>query len=301
MTRCPRAFSFGRRERAGRQQADGAVALVLVVHRPLPDGRRLRVQLDRAGQHAFLDRQARLDCGQHGARDLVEERVDVRLALAGDRRFIRHDHLRDREIVLLGVLAQLLHGGEGILGRIFLRRLVALPFDEAAAHRVVLELVDRLVAGHELAGHGVGVGKLALGRVIDDVSKRQVERLATQGHRIGLLGLGDHLVEEQWVDRGGFHAKQPGKRRALRAVSLAGRTEAAEQVHLQPGGLGQLVGRQLGTALVEIIGDAHRPDRVRARRARSHLVELVGQDHHRALGGFDHIQVRRKRPSEFRT
>ena len=197
------------------------------------------------------------------------------------------------------MLAQLLHGGEGILGRVFLRRLIALPFDETAAHRIVLELVDRLVAAHELAGHGVGMGKLALGRVIDHVGKRQVERLAAQGHRIGLLGLGDHLVEEQRVDRGRLLAEQSGKRRALRAVSLAGCAQAAEQVHLQPGGLGQLVGRQLGAALVEVVSDAHRPDRVRARGARSYLVELVGQDHHRALGGFDDIQVWRKHPSKF--
>ena len=259
------------------------------------------MQLDRAGQHALLDRQAGLDGGQHGARDLVEERVDVRLALAGDRGFIRHDHLRDREVVLLGVLAQLLHGGEGILRRILLRRLVALPFDEAAAHRVVLELVDRLVAGHELAGHGVGMGKVALGRVIDDVRQRQGEGLVAELHRIGLVGLVEHLVEEQRIDRGRFLAEQPGEGCALRAMALAGGAEAAEQMHFQAGRLGELVGRKLGAALVEVVGDAHRADRVRARGAGSHLVELVGQDHHRALGGFDHIQVWRKRPAEFWT
>ena len=52
---------------------------------------------------------------------------------------------------------------------------------------------------------------------------------------------------------------------------------------LQRGGLRELVLRQLRAALVEVVGDAHRPDRVRARRAGADLVELVERRHHRPL------------------
>ena len=44
---------------------------------------------------------------------------------------------------------------------------------------------------------------------------------------------------------------------------------------LRPVALRQLVGRQLRAALVEVVGDAHRPDGVRTRGARADLVELV--------------------------
>ena len=88
-------------------------------------------------------------------------------------------------------------------------------------------------------------------------------------------GLSRRLVEERRIDGRRLLADDAGERGALGAVALAGRAEAAEQVHLQRGRLGELVGRQLGAALVEVVGDPHRADRVRARRARADLVELV--------------------------
>jgi hypothetical protein len=83
------------------------------------------------------------------------------------------------------------------------------------------------------------------------------------------------------VDGCRFFPDQPCERGSFRAVSLAGGAEAAEQVHLKLRRLGEFVGRQLGGSLVEIVGDAHRADRVRARRARAHLVELVHGRQHR--------------------
>src|SRR5688572_26146390 len=97
------------------------------------------------------------------------------------------------------------------------------------------------------------------------------------------FGLVAQAVEEFRVDRRRFLSDEPCERRAFRAVSLTRRAEAAEQVHLKLRRLGELVGRQLGGLLVEIVGDAHRTDRVRAGRARPYLVELFRGRHHRAL------------------
>ena len=113
-------------------------------------------------------------------------------------------------------------------------------------------------------------------------------------HRVGLLRLGDHLVEEQRIHGGRLLAHQACERGALGAMPLAGGAQAAEQMHLEAGGLRQLVGRQLRAALVEVVGDAHRPDRVRARGAGAHLVELVRHGHHRPLGLLDDVEVGRK-------
>ena len=128
---------------AGGDQRDRAVALVLVVLRPLPDGRRLGVQLDRAGQDVVLHGKTRLHGREHRAGDLVEEGVDLLLALAGHGDLVRHDDVGDREVVLLRVLAQLLHRRVGIFRLALLGRLVALPLDEPAADRIVLLLVER--------------------------------------------------------------------------------------------------------------------------------------------------------------
>ena len=136
--------------------------------------------------------------------------------------------------------------------------------------------------------------EVALGRVVDDVGERQIERLVAELHRIGLLRLGDHLVEEQRIHGGRLLAHQARERGALGAVALAGGAQAAEQMHLEAGGLRQLVGRQLRAALVEVVGDAHRPDRVRARGAGADLVELVHHGHHRALGLLDDVEVGRE-------
>ena len=192
------------------------------------------------------------------------------------------------------MLAQLLHRRIGIFRLPLLGRLVALPLDEAAADRIVFLLVKNLVAGHEAGRHGVGVREVALRRVVDDVGERQVERLAPQLHRVGLIRLGDHLVEEARIHGRRFLAHEACERCTLGAVALAGGTEAAEEVDLEAGGLGQLVRGQLLTALVEIVGDAHRSDGVRARGTRANLVELVRNRHDRSLRGLDDIKVGRE-------
>ena len=58
--------------------------------------------------------------------------------------------------------------------------------------------------------------------------------------------------------------------------------------------LGEFVGREFGGPLVEIVGDAHRADRVRARRARPHFVELVHRRQHGPCALLDDIQVCRQ-------
>src|SRR6185295_9861624 len=74
-----------------------------------------------------------------------------------------------------------------------------------------------------------------------------------------------------------------------------GGAEAAEQVNLERRRTGELVRRQLRTALVEIVCDAHRANRMRAGWAWSYLVELVDRRQHRTLSLFHDIQLGRKR------
>ena len=92
-----------------------------------------------------------------------------------------------------------------------------------------------------------------------------------------LIRLVAQAVEKCRIDGRGLFSDQPRERGALGAVSFAGGAEAAEQMNLEPSCFRQLGRRQLRAALVEVIGDAHRADRMRTRRARSHLVELVQQ------------------------
>jgi hypothetical protein len=79
--------------------------------------------------------------------------------------------------------------------------------------------------------------------------------------------------------------------RAARSVPLARGAEAAEQIDLQRRGLGQLVRRQLGAALIEVVGDPHRADGVGRRGPGTDLVEFLDRGHHRALGLLDHVEV----------
>src|SRR5262245_41849406 len=100
------------------------------------------------------------------------------------------------------MLPQFFHGRVWILRLPLLGRLIALPLDESAADRVVLLFENSLVAGHEFARHGVWMRKFTLGRVVDDVGEREFERLVAELHGVGLIGLRDHLVEEEGIDRG---------------------------------------------------------------------------------------------------
>ena len=135
--------------------------------------------------------------------------------------------------------------------------------------------------------------ELALRRVINHVFQRRVDRLVAQLHLENLVGIGRETVEERGLHGGRFLADDAGQRGALGAVTLAGGAEAAEQMDLERRGLRELIGRELRGALVEVVGNAHRADRVRARRARSDLVELVDRRDHRSLGLLDDIEIGR--------
>ena len=162
------------------------------------------MQFNGAGQNVFLHRQARLHRRKHGVRNLVQERVDLFLGFSRNSHFVRHDYLRNRKIVFLCVLTQFLHCRVEIFWLAFLRRLVALPFDKAAADRIILLHVDRFIAAHQFARHGVWVRKVAFCYVINDVGQRQIECFVTQVHRISLLRFSFHLVEEKRINRSWF-------------------------------------------------------------------------------------------------
>src|SRR4029079_3906837 len=112
-----------------------------------------------------------------------------------------------------------------------------LPFDEAAAHGVVLERVEGLVPRQELARHRVGMREVALGLVEDDVLQRRVERGAAELHRERLIGLRRELVGERRIDRRRLLADDPGERGTLGAVSLARGAQAAEEAYAERGRL----------------------------------------------------------------
>ena len=172
---------------------------------------------------------------------------------------------------------------------------IALPLDEAAADRVVLLFEEHLVARHQLAGHRVRMREVALRRVVDDVLERRVEGL---------------------VDRASPGRSDPACRAARRgrcgstvagSLPMMPASDARSVPWPLPVAL-RLPNRctfsavafaswsagQLGAALVEVVGDAHRPDGVRARWAGTDLVELVDGRHHRALGLLDDVQLVRE-------
>ena len=82
-----------------------------------------------------------------------------------------------------------------------------------------------------------GMREVALRRVVDDVLERSVERLAAELHLESLIGIRRQAVEERRLDRRRLLADDAGERGALGAVALAGRAQAAEQVHLERGRL----------------------------------------------------------------
>jgi hypothetical protein len=130
--------------------------------------------------------------------------------------------------------------------------------------------------------------------VVDDVLQRNRERFVTKLHLKCLVGIGREAVEEFRFDRRRLLADDAGQGGALGAVTFAGRAEAAEEMHFDASGFRELIRRQLCAALVEVIGDAHRPDGVGARWARPHFVELVERRHHRSLRLLDDVEVRRE-------
>ena len=122
--------------------------------------------------------------------------------------------------------------------------------------------------------------EVALRRVVDDVLQRHVERLVAELHREGLIRLrrrGCRGTPGSTV--AGSLPMTPAS--AARSVPwpLPVALRLPNRCTLSAGHLRELIGRQLGAALVEVVGDAHRADRVRARRPGPDLVELFERGH----------------------
>jgi len=266
--------------------AGGALAGFLQVPHHL---RRLAVQLDGAGQDAF-HRQAGVDAAEHDLDHLVQEFPDLLLGFPGDGQLVLEQDLLQRYLAVQRVLLELLGMGVRVLGLPLFRRLVALPLDEAAADRVVFQRVQRLVARQQHGGHGVGMMEVALGGVEDDVLEGQIEAGRSDGDRVRLVRVGRQLVEELRRAGGRRLAEQAGQRGPVGAVALARGAEAPVEVHLQGGGFLQLLGRELGDPLEEVVGDPHGPHGVGARGTRPHLVELLEHRHDRPLLLLDHVE-----------
>src|SRR4030095_11264115 len=137
--------------------------------------------------------------------------------------------------------------------------------------------------------HRVWVFEVALGGIIDDILEAHIDRLVAKLYLERLIRLVSQGVEKFTVHGGRLFSYQSRKRGSFRTVALAGGTEAAEQVDLKLRRLSEFVGRKFFGALLEVIGDAHRTDRVRARRTRPHFVELVRRRQHGPRALLDHI------------
>ena len=146
----------------------------------------------------------------HRVGDFVDEGVDLFFGAAWDGHFVRENHLCDREIVSLGVLAKFLHGAEWILRRIFFRRRVTFPFDEAAADGVIFLFEQHIFAGEKFARHCVGMVKFALGRVENHVLQTHLEHFLTEFDVEGLIWIIAQLVEERGIDGRGLLANDAG-------------------------------------------------------------------------------------------
>ncbi len=134
--------------------------------------------------------------------------------------------------------------------------------------------------------------EIALGLVIDDVLERDIEALVAELHREALVGIVPKAVQEERIHRSRLLADNAGQSRAFGPVTLTRGAEAAVKVDLHAGGLGKLVRRQFGAALVEVVGDAHRPDSVRTGGSGPDLIELFNGRHDRSLRLLDDIQIR---------
>src|SRR5215471_9903019 len=77
-------------------------------------------------------------------------------------------------------------------------------------------------------------------------------------------------------------------------MPLPGCTQASIEMNFQSGCTLELIVGELGHTLKEVVRYAHGSHCVRARGARSHLVELLKGRHNRALGGLHHIEFWRK-------
>src|SRR6185369_11643194 len=115
-----------------------------------------------------------------------------------------------------------------------------------------------------MADHRVLVMEFAFRSVVDDVLERDRNLFAAELNFERLIRLVAQTVKKQRVDSGWLHTDQTCQRSAFSAMTFTRRTKTAEQVDSKRGCLCELVCRQLRTALVEIIGNAHWADCVRA-------------------------------------
>src|SRR5215212_4003908 len=115
-----------------------------------------------------------------------------------------------------------------------------------------------------MAHHRILVMEFAFRSVVDDVLERDRDFFSAELNFERLLRLVAQAVKKQGVDSGWFHTDQTCQRSSLRALSLACGTETAEQIDSKRGCLREFVCGQLRAPFVEIIGNTHRADRVRA-------------------------------------
>src|SRR5215217_4487095 len=115
-----------------------------------------------------------------------------------------------------------------------------------------------------MANHRVLVMEVAFRSVVDDVLECDRDLFSAELNFERLVRLVAQAVKKQGVDSGWFHTDQTCQRSSFRAVALACGTETAEQIDSKRGCLREFVCRQLRAALVEIIGNTHRADCVRA-------------------------------------
>jgi len=151
------------------------------------------------------------------------------------------------------MLPQLLHGGVWIFGRILFWRGVSFPFDKSAADGVILQFVEYGVSGQEHGPHGVRVRKVSFRSVIDYVFQGNGKRLVAELYRKRLIRILSQAVEEGGIDGRWFLPNQPCERSAFCAMPLACGTQAAIQMNLEGGRLGELCCWEFRTALVKIV------------------------------------------------
>src|SRR4051794_14689044 len=96
-----------------------------------------------------------------------------------------------------------------------------------------------------MANHCVLVMELAFRSVVDDVLKRDRDFFITELNFERLVRLVSKAVQKQGVDSGWFHTDQTCQSSSLRTVSLACRTETAEQIDPKGGCFREFVCRQL--------------------------------------------------------
>jgi hypothetical protein len=131
-----------------------------------------------------------------------------------------------------------------------------------------------------------------LSRVEDDVLQAELQIGRSQREPMLLFRVGGEAVEKGGRACRRRLSKQARERGRISAVTLPRRAEASKKMHLEPGRAFELIRRQCGHTLVEIVGDPHRPHRVGTRWSRTHLEELVDGRQHRPFGSLHHCEIR---------